>query len=132
MDFRTPEDRKIIDGIIKSVQNKHPGKSVAELRDEISERLRPYNLDIWIRSDGKPYVAKANFCFFCKHCTDIYWDYTNGPYMCCCDIVERRLANDVNGFNPKGDPDEKIDYVLVALDYEECQGKHFIRDYKED
>ena len=23
---------------------------------------------------------------FCDHCTDIFWDYTNGPYMIICDI----------------------------------------------
>lgn len=25
-------------------------------------------------------------CVFCKHCTDIYWDFTNGPYMCFCEL----------------------------------------------
>lgn len=24
-------------------------------------------------------------CAFCDHCTDVYWDYTNGVYMVCCD-----------------------------------------------
>ena len=23
---------------------------------------------------------------FCKHSTDVWWDYTNGPYMIMCDI----------------------------------------------
>jgi hypothetical protein len=26
-----------------------------------------------------------NSCFFCQHCTDIFFDYTNGPYMFICD-----------------------------------------------
>lgn len=31
-------------------------------------------------------VQKAeNSCFFCQHCTDIFFDYTNGPYMFICD-----------------------------------------------
>ena len=30
--------------------------------------------------------AHPRSCLFCDHCTDIYWDYTNGPYMVCCDI----------------------------------------------
>lgn len=25
-------------------------------------------------------------CVFCKHCTDIYWDYTHLIYMIFCDI----------------------------------------------
>ena len=25
-------------------------------------------------------------CVFCDHCTDVFWDYTNGPYMVFCDI----------------------------------------------
>lgn len=32
--------------------------------------------------------APDNCCLFCKHCTDVFWDYTNGPYMFmgdCCD-----------------------------------------------
>ena len=23
-------------------------------------------------------------CFFCDHCTDIWWDFSNGPYMILC------------------------------------------------
>jgi len=26
--------------------------------------------------------APDKYCLFCKHCTDVFWDYTNGPYMC--------------------------------------------------
>ena len=29
--------------------------------------------------------AAENSCFFCQHCTDIFFDYTNGPYMFLCD-----------------------------------------------
>ena len=29
--------------------------------------------------------AAENSCFFCQHCTDIFFDYTNGPYMFICD-----------------------------------------------
>lgn len=25
-------------------------------------------------------------CVFCEHCTDVFWDYTNGPYMLFCDL----------------------------------------------
>lgn len=30
-------------------------------------------------------LAPDKSCLFCKHCTDVYWDYTNGPYLLCCD-----------------------------------------------
>lgn len=25
-------------------------------------------------------------CIFCKHCTDFFWDFTNGPYMFLCSL----------------------------------------------
>ena len=25
-------------------------------------------------------------CFFCKHLTDLFWDYSSGPYMFFCDL----------------------------------------------
>ena len=27
-----------------------------------------------------------NACVFCKHCSDFFYDYTNGPYLIACDI----------------------------------------------
>lgn len=26
-----------------------------------------------------------NCCAFCRHCTDLFYDYTNGPYLFICD-----------------------------------------------
>lgn len=36
---------------------------------------------------GPKIVAEChkNSCFFCKKCTDVFWDYTNGPYMIFCE-----------------------------------------------
>lgn len=31
-------------------------------------------------------VAPDNCCLFCDQCSDIWWDYTHGPYMFFCDI----------------------------------------------
>lgn len=31
-------------------------------------------------------VVPARSCLFCGNCTDVIWDYTNGPYMFLCDI----------------------------------------------
>lgn len=25
-------------------------------------------------------------CLCCEHCTDIFWDYSNGPYMLICNV----------------------------------------------
>lgn len=25
-------------------------------------------------------------CAFCSHCSDLFYDYTNGPYLYICDI----------------------------------------------
>lgn len=31
-------------------------------------------------------VDKDNHCLFCDHCTDVFWDFTNGPYMMICEL----------------------------------------------
>jgi len=30
--------------------------------------------------------APATSCLFCNHCTDVFWDFTNGIYMLMCDL----------------------------------------------
>ena len=30
--------------------------------------------------------AHPRGCFFCKHSTDVFYDFTNGPYMIVCDL----------------------------------------------
>jgi hypothetical protein len=30
-------------------------------------------------------MAHPNGCFFCEHLTDVFWDYTCGPYMFICE-----------------------------------------------
>lgn len=35
-----------------------------------------------------PIKAPEKCCLFCKHCTDVFWDYTNGPYMFMCDLCQ--------------------------------------------
>lgn len=29
--------------------------------------------------------APKRSCLFCRRCTDVLWDYTNGPYLFICD-----------------------------------------------
>ena len=42
------------------------------------------------------YVVKAHprSCFFCRHLTDIFWDYTNGPYMFFCELHHMEKETD--------------------------------------
>ena len=35
--------------------------------------------------DGYTIIAHPKSCFFCKHCVEILFDFTNGPYMFVCD-----------------------------------------------
>lgn len=46
--------------------------------------------------DGYSVKARPNSCFFCKHLTDIVWDYTNGPYMFFCDIHHMTEESEVD------------------------------------
>lgn len=37
----------------------------------------------------RTYICHAEKdCALCKHCYDVVWDYTNGPYMFICDVGE--------------------------------------------
>ena len=36
--------------------------------------------------NGFTYKMPENHCVFCDHCTDIFCDFTNGPYLCLCDL----------------------------------------------
>lgn len=36
--------------------------------------------------NGHVYSVPSNHCVFCKHCTDLFYDYTNGPYMFFCEL----------------------------------------------
>ena len=55
--------------IIKSVKNKNNMK-LYKCHDPIGP--------------GVTVRAPERCCLFCKHCSDVYWDYTNGPYMMIC------------------------------------------------
>lgn len=35
---------------------------------------------------GVKVIAPDNSCLFCNHCTDIFWDYTNGIYDTYCEL----------------------------------------------
>ena len=50
-------------------------------------------------------------CLFCKHCTDIFVDATNGPYMFLCD-----KGNEMGDTNCLTDYEEDPDTVYMDTD----------------
>ena len=51
-----------------------------------------FNPDIhkreWLFDNGVAthrYLTPEKFCAYCKHCSDIIWDFSNGPYLFMCD-----------------------------------------------
>lgn len=49
--------------------------------------MRKYKLHDPLHPDGGPIinVKHDNDCVFCKHCTDVFWDYTNLIYAIWCE-----------------------------------------------
>lgn len=38
--------------------------------------------------NGITYGVKGKCCCICKHCSSLFYDYTNGPYMFSCELDE--------------------------------------------
>lgn len=36
-------------------------------------------------ANGKGYQARYNSCLFCSRCSDVFYDYTHGPYLFICE-----------------------------------------------
>ena len=68
-------------------------------------KLREYILED-LPNCGFRILTLPNTCFFCEKCTDIFWDYSNGPYMFTCeeeqkidvDLVKEGLIGDCKYF----------------------------------
>ena len=54
---------------------------MTKVRSELMPNHKVYEL-----TDGVKVGAHKYSCLFCFHCTDIFWDYTNGIYDIICDI----------------------------------------------
>lgn len=63
--------------------------TISEGKMEIKE-FKPFECE-----NGLVYSMPAKHCAFCKHCTDIFYDYSNGPYMFICEL-------DCDGFESCG------------------------------
>ena len=56
-------------------------------------------------------MVPPRHCLFCKHNTDVIWDYTNGPYMFVCDVAES---------TEKGDRGECPHFSEANNDVDQC------------
>ena len=45
---------------------------------------------------AKTYEVPDKSCLLCEHCTDIFVDFTNGPYLIICD-KHTDTSNGING-----------------------------------
>ena len=50
-------------------------------RSELQPNHRWFELE-----DGRKFGAHEKSCLFCRHNTDIFYDYTHGPYMFICEF----------------------------------------------
>lgn len=60
-------------------------------------------MKIYRCENGYYYKGPQRSCLFCKHCTDVFWDHTNGPYMFHCELG-LEFSGDCNSF--EDDPDD--------------------------
>lgn len=62
-------------------------KPIYEVVNSNPDEVKRYECDEYI------VYAYPETCFFCEHCTDIFFDYTNGPYWLICDLfLEKNTA----------------------------------------
>ena len=87
---------------------------------------------VWIRSDGMVFGLKTRKnCLICKHCTDIFWDYTHGPYMTVCENScngEGDLSEETN-LGTECDLFELEDGVMTVSEYEKKQQAKELEDF---
>lgn len=72
--------------------------------------------------NGAIYSAPEKCGLFCKHCTDIVYDYTHGPYMLMCeshDTDEACWEGECDLFEP--DEEEEVDDLIQHVGYDEEQ-----------
>lgn len=69
----------------------------------------------------KVLVAEGE-CLVCKHCTDMWFDYTHGPYMVFCEytfINEDGEEEDLSDKKIYGEPCDKYEYDGVDREFKE-------------
>ena len=61
----------------------------------------------------KKVVVAEGECLVCKHCTDMFYDYTNGPYMVMCEytfVNEDGDDEDLSDLKEYGKACDKYEY----------------------
>jgi len=59
------------------------------------------NFKLFECANGRTYQAPDKSCCFCKHCTDIFYDFTHGPYLFMCEMdrdAEKAFENKCANF----------------------------------
>lgn len=64
---------------------------------------------------GKVYLFPKTHCVFCKHCTNMFYDYTNGPYIFICEFG---LEPDITETECMCEKFEDNGYVFDDVEYE--------------
>ena len=59
------------------------------------------NTRLYECKNGMVYEFANKHCVFCKHCTDILYDYSNGPYCFLCDLG-KKFVGGCDGFEDDG------------------------------
>lgn len=47
---------------------------------------------------GRIYRCKSPSCLVCQHCTDFFYDYSNGPYLALCELSKSNANHDCQDF----------------------------------
>ena len=69
--------------------------------------LKPFKCD-----NGRVYNFPEKHCAFCKNCTHVLYDYTNGPYLFLCD----RGENDFQKCGKFKSDEEETDSEWISVD----------------
>ena len=93
----------------------HPEKCNPNMTlKEKLEATKGRKFEIFKCGNGHTYYVPEKSCTVCKHLTDIFWDYTNGPYAFICDKkndddIEKGLAGNCDGWEKEEGDDEEAD-----------------------
>lgn len=60
--------------------------------------------------NGSVYAMPEKHCVFCRNCTDVFYDYSNGPYMFICELNCDGFEN-CEKFSDNGYVFDEKDYI---------------------
>lgn len=112
------------------------------IRDHETQNGEFITQGLYIFDDGVGVWCPINSCVFCKKCSDIWYDYSNGPYMYACeegnDLTEKghigeceKFEDDSSNVFEHNMKIEKVKEELNALLKDEDVNKLFKEAVKE-